>query len=129
MYTQADGSDETLQAVLMAVNIPNDEYRQESWARNGSGAAQGNNCHMETAVYSPTEQESKVIGVVLKALDDLKSDMRTIMKIQHISDGTMDADAVNPRHKSKWCTNERREKTKSNFTGAMVKGTKIPNRP
>jgi hypothetical protein len=42
---------------------------------------------METAMHSPTEQESKVLGMVLKALNDLKSDMGTVKKILNISDG------------------------------------------
>ncbi len=37
VFKQDDGPQETLQAALMAVNHPNDEYRQEHWARNGSG--------------------------------------------------------------------------------------------
>ncbi len=100
--SQMDGPEETLQAALMAVNIPNDEYRLELRARNGSAGAQGNNRHVETAIHPLTEQESKVIGMVLKALNGLKSDMRTVKNILNISDGTKAADTVNPRHKSGW---------------------------
>jgi hypothetical protein len=81
VFKHHDGPKETLQAALMAVNIPNAKYRQEPRARNGSGGAQGNTRHVETAVHSPTKQESKVIGMVLKALNDLKSDMGTVKNI------------------------------------------------
>jgi hypothetical protein len=53
-------------------------------------------------MHSLTEQESKVIGMVLKALNGLKSGMRTVKMILNLSDGTKAADAVNPRHKSGW---------------------------
>jgi hypothetical protein len=108
----------------MAVNIFNDEYRQAPRARNAG--AQDNNRHMENAVHSPTEQESKVISMVLKALNDLKSDMRTVKKILNIFHGTKAADTVYPRHKSGYWVSKRRDKTKSRFAGAMVKGTKFP---
>jgi hypothetical protein len=110
----------------MAVNIPNVDYRQDPRARNGSGGALGNTRHMETAMPSPTEQESKVIGMVLKALNDLKSDMGTVKKILNISDGAKAADTVYSKHKLGYCASEKREKTKSRFAGAMVKGTKVP---
>jgi hypothetical protein len=103
------------------------------WARNGSGGAQGNTRHMETVMHSPTEQESKAIGMVLKALNDLKSEMGTVKKFLNISDGAKAADAVfkaadavYPKHKPGYRASEKREKTKSRFAGAMVKGTKIP---
>ncbi len=44
-FKQYDDPEETFQAALMAVNIPNDEYRQETRAYSGSGGAQGNNRH------------------------------------------------------------------------------------
>jgi hypothetical protein len=91
----------------------------------GHVGAQGNKRHVETAVHSPTKQESKVISMVLKALNDLKSDIGTVKKILNISDGTKAADSVNPRHRSGWRASERREKTKHRFSGAMVKGTKV----
>ncbi len=72
---------------------------------------------------STTEQESTVIGMVLKTLHDLKSDMGTIKKILNIFDETKASDAVNPRHKSAWRPSKRREKWKSRFAGAMVKCT------
>ncbi len=50
VFKQNDAPDDTLQAALMAVNIPNDDYRQEPRARNGSGGAQGNTRHIETAM-------------------------------------------------------------------------------
>ncbi len=123
---QDDAPDDTLQAALMAVNIPNDDYRQEPRARNGSGGAQGNTRHVDTAVQSPTEQESKVINMVLKALNDLKSDKGTVKKILNISDGAKAADAVYPKHKPGYRASERREETKSRLAGAMFKGTKVP---
>jgi hypothetical protein len=53
---QDDGPEETLQAALMAVNIPNDEYRQEPPARNGSrlqrGAGQQSSCDLKPPFYS-----------------------------------------------------------------------------
>ncbi len=82
----------------MAVNTPNDDYRQDPQALNGSGGAQGHTRHMETAMPSPSEQESKVNGMVLKALNDLKSDMGTVKKILNISDGTKAADSVYTKH-------------------------------
>ena len=115
VFKEDDAPDDTLQAALMAVNIPNDDYRQDPRARNGSGGAQGNTRHMETAMPSPTEQESKVIGMVLKALNDLKSDMGTVKKILNISDGTNAADAVYPntsRHIAP-VKNERRRRADS----------------
>ena len=57
VFKQDDAPNDTLQAGLMAVNIPNDAYRQDPRARNGSGGAQGNTRQMETAMPSPTEQE------------------------------------------------------------------------
>jgi hypothetical protein len=94
----------------MAVNIPNDDYCQDPRVRNGSGVAQGNTRQMETAMPSPTEQESKVIGMVLKALNDLKSDMGTVKKILNISDGTKATYGVYPQHKPGYraSENERR---------------------
>ncbi len=47
----------------------------------------------------PKEQESKVIDTVLKALNDLKSDMGIVKKILNISNGTKAADAVYPNLK------------------------------
>jgi hypothetical protein len=125
-FKQDDAPNETLQAALMTVNIPHDDYRQDPQAHNGSRGAQGNTCHMETAMDSPTEQEYKVIGMVLKALNDLKSDMVTVKKNLNISDGTKAADTVYPTHKPGCRASERGEKTKSRFAGAMVKGTKVP---
>ncbi len=115
----------------MAVNTPNDEYSQEPRARNGSGGAQGNYRHMETAVHSPMEQESKLIGMVRKALNDLrlKPDMGNVKKILNISDETKAADTVYPRHKLGYRVSEKRDKTKSRFAGAMVKGTKSLKNP
>ncbi len=46
--------------------------------------AQSSNCHMMTAVHSPTKRETMVIGKVLTALNDLKSDMGTVKKIRTI---------------------------------------------
>ncbi len=57
VFKQDDSHKDTLQAALMAVNIPSDKYHQEHQAHNGSGGAQGNTCHVETAVHSPTEQD------------------------------------------------------------------------
>jgi hypothetical protein len=126
VFKQDDAPEETLQAALMVVNIPNDKYRQEPRARNGSGAAHGNTRHVETAVHSPTEKESKAIGVVLKALNNLKSGMGTVRKILNIFDETKEADTVFPRLKSGYRASERQGKTKSRFAGAMVKGAKVP---
>ncbi len=64
--------------------------------------------------------------MVLKALNDLKSDMGTVKKILNISDGAKAADALYPKHKPGHRASEKREKTKSRFAGAMVKGTKVP---
>ncbi len=77
-------------------------------------------------MHSPTEQESKIIGMVLKAMNDLKSDMGSVNEILNISDGIKAADTVYPRHKSGHWVSEKRNKTKSRFPGAMVKGTKVP---
>jgi hypothetical protein len=71
VFKQDDPPNDTLQAVLMAVNIPNDDYRQDPRDCHGSGGAQRNIRHTETAMPSPTGQESKIIGMVLKALNDL----------------------------------------------------------
>ncbi len=66
-------------------------FRRRSWqsiismTRPSSGGAQGNDCRVETAVHSPTKQETEVIGMVLKALNDLKSDMGTVKKALNIS--------------------------------------------
>ncbi len=76
-----------------------------------------------------TEQDSKVMGMVLKALNDLKSDMGTVKKILNISDGTKTGDAVYPKHKSGHRVNEKREKTRNRFAGAIAKGTKVPKNP
>ncbi len=57
---------------------------------------------------------------------DLKSDMGTVKKILNLSDGIKAADAVYPRPKSGYRASERREKMKSRFAGAMVKGIKVP---
>jgi hypothetical protein len=129
VFKQDDTPNDTLQAALMAVNIPNhdDDYRQDPRARNGSGGVQGNTSHMETAMPSPTEQEPKVIGMVLKALNDLKSDMGTGKKILNISDGAKAADAVHLKHKQGYRASEKREKKKkSRFAGAAAKGTRVP---
>ncbi len=75
-----------------------------------------------------TEQDSKVMGMVLKALNDLKSDMGTVKKILNISDGTKTVDAVYPRQKTGYRVNEKREKTKSRFAGAIAKGPKVPKK-
>ena len=128
VFKQDDAPDDTLQAVLMAFNIPNDDYRQDPRDRNGSGGAQRNIRHTETAMPSPTEQESKIIGMVLKALNDLKSDMGTVKKILNISDGTKTADAVYPKHKPGYCVNKKREKMRNRFAGAIAKGTKVPKK-
>ena len=64
--------------------------------------------------------------MVLKALNDLKSDMGTVKKILSISDRAKAADAVHPKHKMGYRASERREKMKSRFAGAMVKGIKVP---
>jgi hypothetical protein len=108
----------------MAVNIPDADYRQDPRARKGSRGVHGNTRHMETAMPSPTEQESKVIGMVLKAL----SDMGTVKKILNISDGAKPADAVYPKHKPGYRASEKREKTKSRFAGAAAKSTKVPRK-
>ena len=70
--------------------------------------------------------ESKKISMILKALNDLISEIRTVKKILNISEGTKAIDAVNPRRKLGWRASEIIEKTKSRFAGAMVKGTKVP---
>jgi hypothetical protein len=112
----------------MAVKISNDEYRQDPRTGTDSGGAQSNNRHVETEKHSPTKQETKMIGMVLKAQNDLKSNMGTVKKISNISDGIkVTTDAVNPRHKTRWRASERRETTKSRFAGAMVEvRTKVP---
>ncbi len=75
-----------------------------------------------------TEQDSKVMGMVLKALNDLKSDMGTVKKILNISDGTKTADALYPKHKPGYCVNKKREKMRNRFAGAIAKGTKVPKK-
>jgi hypothetical protein len=75
-----------------------------------------------------TEQDSKVMGMVLKALNDLKSDMGTVKKILNISYGTKTADVAYPRQKTGYRVNEKREKTKNRFAGAIAKGTKVPKK-
>ena len=123
VFKQDDAPDDTLHAALMAVNIPHDDYRPEPRDRNGSGGVkpQRNTHHMETASPPITKQDSKVIGMVLKALNDLKSDMGTVKKILNISDGTKPVDAAYSRQKTGYRVNERREKTKSRFAGAIAK--------
>jgi hypothetical protein len=44
-----------------------------------------------------------MVGMVLKELNDLKSDVGTVKKILNISEGTKATEAVNPRHKLGWC--------------------------
>ncbi len=112
---QDDAPNDTLQAALMAVNIPHDDYRHDPRDCNGSGGAQPqrNIRHTETAMPPTTEQDSKVMGMVLKALNDVKSDMGTVKKILNISDGTKTVDAVYPKQKTGYHVNEKREKTKS----------------
>jgi hypothetical protein len=76
-----------------------------------------------------TEQDSKVMEMVLKALDDLKSDMGTVKKILNISDGTKTVDSVYPRQKTGYRVNEKQEKTRKRFAGAAIaKGTKVPKK-
>jgi hypothetical protein len=130
VFKQDDSPDETLQAALMAVNIPHDDFRPEPRDRNGSGGAQSqrNIRHTETATPPTTEQDSKIMGMVLKALNDLKSDMGTVKKILNISDGTKTVDAAYPRQKTGYRVNEKREKTKSRFAGAIAKGPKVPKK-
>jgi hypothetical protein len=115
---------------MMAVNIPNDDYPQDPQDRNGSEGAQPqrNIRHTETAMPPTTEQDSKVMVMVLKALNDLKSDMETVKKILNISDGTKTADAVYPKHKPGYHVNGKREKTMNRFSGAIAKGTKVPKK-
>ena len=101
VFKQDDDHDDTLHAALMAVNIPHDDYRPEPRDRNVSGGVQPqrNTRHMETASPPKKEQDSKIMGMVLKALNYLKSNMGTVKKILNISDGTKTADAVYPKHK------------------------------
>jgi hypothetical protein len=57
--------------------------------------------------------------------------MGTVKKILNISDGTKTADAVYPKipkHKSGYRVNEKREKTRNRFAGAIAKGTKVPKK-
>ncbi len=63
--------------------------------------------------------------MVLKALNDLKSDMGTVKKILHISDGTKPVDTAYPRQKTGYRVSEQREKTRSRFAGAIAKGPKV----
>ncbi len=131
VFKQDDAPDETLQAALMAVNIPHDDYRPEPRDRNGFGGAQPqrNIRHTETATPPTMEQDSKIMGMVLKALNDLKSDMgtvTTVKKILNISDGTKTVDTAYSRQKTGYSVNEKREKTKSRFAGAIAKGPKVP---
>jgi hypothetical protein len=130
VFKQDDAPDETLQAALISVHIPSDDYRQDPRDRNGSGGVhpQRNIRHTETAMPPTTEQDSKVMGMVLKVLNDLKSDMGTVKKILNISDGTKSVDAVYPRQKTGYCVNEKRVKTKSRFAGAKAKGPKVPKK-
>ncbi len=53
-----------------------------------------------------------MIGLVLKALNDLKSDMVTVKKILNISDRTKAADDGNLRLKSGWHASKSRRKTR-----------------
>ena len=122
VFKQDDADDDTLHAALMAVNVRHDEYRPEPRNRNGSGGVQPqrNTRHVEITSPPTTEQESKVMGMVFKALNDLKSDMGTVKKILHISDGTKPGDTAYPRQKTGYRVSEQREKTKSRFAGAMM---------
>jgi hypothetical protein len=66
--------------------------------------------------------------MVLKALNDVKSDMGTVKKILNISDGTKTVDAVYPKQKTGYSVNEKREKTRSRLARAIAKGTKVPKK-
>jgi hypothetical protein len=114
-------------AALMAVDGLHDERRPEPRYRHGSGGAQPkrNTHHVEAASPPTTERESKVMEMVLKALNDLKSDMGTVKKILHISDGTKPGDTAHPKQKTRYRVSEQREKTKSRFAGAIAKGPKV----
>ena len=65
------------------------------------------------------------MAMVLKALNDLKSDMGTVKKVLNISDGTKSGDTGNPKQKKGYRVSEQREKTKSRFAGAIAKGPKV----
>ncbi len=127
VFKQDDDHDDTLHAALMEVNISHDDYRPEPRDRNDSGGLQPqcNTRQVKTASPPTTEQDSKVMGMVLKALNDFKSDMGTVKKILNISDGIKSVDSAYSRQKTGYRFNEKREKTKSRFAGAIAKIPKV----
>ena len=101
-----------------SIFLMTDDYRQDPRDRKGSGGAQPqrNIRHTETAMPPTTEQDSKVMG------------MGTVKKILNISDGTKTVDAVYPKQKTGYHVNEKQEKTRNRFAGAIAKGTKVPKK-
>ena len=127
VFKHDDAVDDTIHAALMAYGRPHEEQRPEPRDRNGSGGAQPNRNthHVETASPPTSDHETKVMAMVLKALNDLKSDMGTVKKVLNISDGTKSGDTGNPKQKKGYRVSEQREKTRSRFAGAIAKGPKV----
>ena len=128
-----DVADDTLQAALMTDTSSLVNRQPDPRPRNGSGGVQRNNRPPQAAeqAFRP-HQDSEVItlGIILKTLHDMKSDMGTMKKMMGFdSSKPVPAGSAAQKFKSGWRPEEQREKMKSRFAGAMERPkVKIPKK-